>query len=66
MCAAAFTLPDGKIIAESLFDLQTESSSPVRKLAITGGTGAYRGASGVLTVTALSATDEMGVFNFDD
>jgi hypothetical protein len=66
LCEAAFILPDGKITTQTLFDVQAElAGSAPRKLAITGGTGAYRGATGELTVTPINDTDEQGVFSFD-
>lgn len=61
-----WSLPGGKISAQTLFDLQTEFLAPSRKLAITGGTGIYRHASGEVTVTTLSSGDELNDFNFDN
>jgi len=58
-------VPGGKIMAQSLFDVATEAFAPVRKLAITGGTGIYRGVGGELTVTTINDTDEDGLFEFD-
>lgn len=63
-CEAAFILPKGKITTQTLFDLEDDWLQPTRKLAITGGTGAYRHASGELTVTTLASGDELGVFDF--
>jgi hypothetical protein len=65
-CEAAFILPRGKIVTETLFDLEDDWLQPTRKLAITGGTGAYRDAAGELTVTTLASGDETGVFAFSD
>ena len=62
MCEASFYLPDGKITTQSLM---RPADGDLRTLAITGGTGAYRSASGVLTVTSINDTDELGVFSFD-
>ena len=61
-CQASFYLPNGKITTQSLF---RPADGDLRTLAITGGTGAYRAASGVLTVTSINETDELGVFSFD-
>jgi hypothetical protein len=61
-----WSLPGGKISAQTLFDLQTELLAPSRKLAITGGTGIYRHASGEVTVTTLSSGDELMDFTFDN
>jgi hypothetical protein len=61
-CQASFYLPDGKITTQSVF---RPADGDLRTLAISGGTGAYRGATGVLTVTSINDTDELGVFSFD-
>ena len=63
LCDAAFILPDGKITTQTLI---RPADGDVRRLSITGGTGAYRGVSGELTVTSINDTDELGVFRFDD
>lgn len=63
-CLATVILPEGKIVAETLFETNGDWIAPSRKLAITGGTGAYRFARGELTVTTLASGDEMGVFDF--
>lgn len=65
-CEAGFILPRGKIVTETIFDLEDDWLQPTRKLAITGGTGAYRNAAGELTVTTLASGDEIGVFSFSD
>jgi hypothetical protein len=65
-CLAAFSLPGGKITTETLFETNGDWSQPTRKLAITGGTGAYRNARGELTVTTQASGDEVGVFSFAD
>jgi hypothetical protein len=66
LCDVAFTLPKGKISLQTLFDVQSEWLQPTRKLAITGGTGAYRSAGGEVTVTSLASGDESITFKFDD
>ncbi len=63
LCDAAFFLPDGKITTQSLM---RPADGDLRTLAITGGTGSYRGVSGELTVTSINDTDELGVFRFDN
>ena len=63
-CLATVILPEGKIVAETLFETNGDWIAPSRKLAITGGTGAYRFARGELTVTTLASGDEIGVFDF--
>jgi hypothetical protein len=65
LCDVAFTLPKGKISLQTLFDVQSEWLQPTRKLAITGGTGAYRGARGEVTVRSLSSGDESITFKFE-
>jgi hypothetical protein len=66
LCEVVFTLQGGKIAGQTLFDVQGEWLNPTRKLAITGGTGAYRNATGEMTVTSLSSGDEKITFNFGD
>jgi hypothetical protein len=61
-----FTLQRGKIAGQTLFNVQGEWLNPTRKLAITGGTGAYRNATGEITVTALGTGDEKITFKFGD
>ena len=62
----AWSLPRGKITAQTLFDVKTEIENPTRKLAITGGTGAYRHAGGEVIITTLSSGDEISEFRFDN
>jgi hypothetical protein len=64
LCEVAFTLKDGKITGQTLFDVQGEWLNETRKLAITGGTGIYRNASGELIVTTLTTEDEQITFKF--
>jgi hypothetical protein len=64
LCEVAFTLKDGKITGQTLFDVQGEWLNETRKLAITGGTGIYRNASGELVVTTLTTEDEQITFKF--
>jgi len=64
LCEVAFTLTAGKITGQTLFDVQGEWLNETRKLAITGGTGAYRNATGEMTVTSLGTGDEEITFNF--
>ncbi len=64
LCEAAFTLSDGKILTQVLFD-EAEFASPTRWLAITGGTGQYRHARGEVLVLSLSSGDEMFTFDLD-
>jgi hypothetical protein len=66
LCEVVFTLRSGKIAGQTLFNVQSEWLNPTRKLAITGGTGAYRNATGEITVTALGSGDEKIAFKFGD
>jgi hypothetical protein len=66
LCEVVFTLQRGKIAGQTLFNVQGEWLNPTRKLAITGGTGAYRNAAGEITVTALGTGDEKITFKFGD
>ena len=66
LCEVVFTLQGRKIAGQTLFDVQGEWLNVTRKLAITGGTGAYRNATGEITVTALSSGDEKITFKFGD
>ncbi|MFK8908290.1 allene oxide cyclase barrel-like domain-containing protein [Streptomyces sp. YS-3] len=53
-CVLSLRLPDGQLTAQSLW---TEGSDTVR-MAVTGGTGAYRGASGELTCNNIQTPHE--------
>lgn len=53
-CVLSLQLPDGQLTAQSLW---TEGSDTVR-MAVTGGTGAYRGASGELTCNDIQTPHE--------
>lgn len=64
LCEAAFTLPDGKILAQVLFD-EADWLSPTNRLAITGGTGRYRHARGEVLVGTLASGDETFTFDLD-
>jgi hypothetical protein len=64
LCEVAFTLPAGKVTGQTLFDVKTEWFNTTRKLAITGGTGAYRNATGEIIVTSLENGDEQITFRF--
>jgi hypothetical protein len=62
LCDAAYILPDGQITLQVLVPNPPPSTFAV---AITGGTGAYRDASGEATVVTLSSGDEDVTFHFN-
>ena len=49
LCQSAFTLPDGQITFSAIVDTATFYAGQPVDFAITGGTGRYRNAGGVLT-----------------
>lgn len=49
LCQSAFTLPDGQITFSAIIDTATFFGGQPADFAITGGTGRYRNARGVLT-----------------
>ncbi|MFF8592999.1 hypothetical protein ACF061_16490 [Streptomyces sp. NPDC015220] len=53
-CVLSVRLPDGQLTAQSLW---TKGSDTVR-MAVTGGTGAYRGATGELTCNDIQTPHE--------
>ena len=55
LCDAAYVLPAGQITAQVLVATQLPSRF---KVAITGGTGSYRNATGEATIVTLSQTDD--------
>lgn len=59
LCTAAARLSKGTLTAESLISLQAASRET--RYAITGGTGAYDGASGTAVVTAIPGTDKSDI-----
>jgi hypothetical protein len=56
-CQATISLADGQITVQGLFTTPLSGVAEPFDLAVTGGTGAYEGAEGHLTVEELSDTD---------
>lgn len=63
LCHGGLILADGKVMFQMLI---VQPDEPVRYAAITGGTGAYRGAGGQATGKTLANGDEVMTFYFDD
>jgi hypothetical protein len=61
-CVAAVELERGQITVQGLVTFTDAPTSPPFELAVTGGTGAYEGASGHLRVQPLNETDSTLTF----
>lgn len=65
-CVATLSLRRGQITLQGLIEVQGEDDPGPFTVAITGGTGRYRGAGGEATVRDVSATRSVYKLRFDD
>jgi hypothetical protein len=64
-CVATLSLRRGQITLQGLIEIQGEDDSGPFKVAITGGTGAYRGAGGEAVIFSVSDTKSIYKLRFD-
>jgi hypothetical protein len=64
-CAATLSLRRGQITIQGLLEIQGENDPGPFTVAITGGTGAYRGASGEAVIRDVSETESAYTLRFD-
>ena len=65
-CVGTLSLRRGQITLQGLIEVQSEDDPGPFTVAITGGTGRYRGAGGEATVRDVSATRTVYKLRFDD
>jgi hypothetical protein len=63
ICEGVFRLPGGTLTAQTL--LPSDNSKAPNHIAITGGTGSYRGASGEVVSTSVNNNANRDVFHLD-